>query len=53
MIKKYFFPLLLLIFLITSCQTIGFDKTLGQYFEDYFNVIDTINIEVPKQYQNL
>ena len=32
--NKYFLTLLLLIFLITSCQTIGFDKTFGQSFED-------------------
>jgi transglutaminase-like putative cysteine protease len=34
MIKKYFFVLLLVILLISSCQTIGFNKTLEQYFED-------------------
>lgn len=46
--KKYFFPLLLSIFLITSCKTIGFDKILGQSFED----IKSLVVKKPNESEN-
>ncbi len=39
MIKKCLIPLFLFLFLITSCQTIGSEKTFGQYFEDIKSLV--------------